>query len=287
MNSQEGPAHAPASVETALVGGGTTVVSRVGETVRRPAGSWTPAVHTLLAHLASVGFAGAPRVHGFDELGREVLDFVPGEVAHYPIPKFAQSEEALVTAGELLRNYHDATVGLLASGTRDLADLQLHPQSPIEVVCHGDFAPHNVVFRHGAAVAIIDFDFALLGPRAWDLAYALYRFAPLTGSLERSDALSSVDVQAMRARAFLDAYGCTPDQRSSAFDTLVPRLEALIALMRTRAAAGDENFARHIEEGHLALYLRDIDYIRSNEQHWRAVVVEPPSSSAKKRGRKR
>ena len=227
-----------------------------------------------------MGFAGAPRAHGFDELGREVLDYVPGQVGHYPIPKFARSEEALVTAGELLRNYHDATIGLVANGLRDLADLQLEPQSPIEVVCHGDFAPYNVVFRHGAAVAIIDFDFALLGSRAWDLAYALYRFAPLTGSLDRSDPLSSVDVQAMRARAFLDAYGCTPDQRSSAVNTLIPRLEALIALMRTRAKDGDENFARHIEQGHLALYLRDIDYIRSNEQHWRAVAVEPPSSSA-------
>ncbi len=108
----------------------------------------------------------------------------------------------------------------------------------------------------------------------------LYRFAPLSGSLDPSDPLSSLDVQAARARGFLDAYGCTPDQRSSTVATLVPRLEALVALMRTRAGDGDENFARHIEEGHLALYLRDIDYIRSNEQHWRAVVGEPPTSSA-------
>ncbi|WP_168625984.1 phosphotransferase [Cryobacterium sp. BB307] len=285
MNSRKEPAGAEESLEVALVGGGTTGVTRVGDTVRRPAGSWTPAVHKLLAHLASAGFTGAPLAHGLDELGREILDFVPGEVGHYPIPESLRGEKALVTAGALLRNYHDATVGLVADGAHDLADLQLEPQPPIEVVCHGDFAPYNVVFRDGAAVAIIDFDFARLGPRAWDLAYALYRFAPLSSSLDPSDPLSSVEVQAVRARVFLDAYGCTPNQRSSTIARLVPRLEALIALMRTRAGAGDENFARHIADGHLALYLRDIDYIRSNEQHWRVVVDEPPSRSAEEDGK--
>jgi aminoglycoside phosphotransferase (APT) family kinase protein len=32
----------------------------------------------------------------------------------------------------------------------------------------------------GRPVALIDFDVAHPGPRAWDLAYAAYRFVPLT-----------------------------------------------------------------------------------------------------------
>ncbi|MGH3171034.1 MAG: hypothetical protein ACRDN0_34865 [Trebonia sp.] len=56
-------------------------VVRVGDTVRRPAGPWTPAVHALLAHLHAVGFAGAPRPLGIDEHDREILTFVPGTVA--------------------------------------------------------------------------------------------------------------------------------------------------------------------------------------------------------------
>jgi len=35
-------------------------VVRVGDTVRRPVGSWTPAVHALLNHLHRAGFRGAP-----------------------------------------------------------------------------------------------------------------------------------------------------------------------------------------------------------------------------------
>ena len=36
-------------------------VVRIGDTVRRPAGPWTPAVHALLGHLHATGFPGAPR----------------------------------------------------------------------------------------------------------------------------------------------------------------------------------------------------------------------------------
>jgi hypothetical protein len=56
--------------EEVLPGGGVNHVVRVGATVRRPAGRWTPVVHTLLEHLAAVGFAGAPASHGLDAEGR-------------------------------------------------------------------------------------------------------------------------------------------------------------------------------------------------------------------------
>src|SRR5690349_7680727 len=69
----------PLTVEQRLSGGNTGGAVRIGDTVRRAAGPWTPAVHALLQHLEAVGFAGAPRAHGFDEQGREVLTYLPGE----------------------------------------------------------------------------------------------------------------------------------------------------------------------------------------------------------------
>jgi hypothetical protein len=69
--------------EIPLAGGNVSGgVVRVGDTVRRPAGPWTPAVHALLDHLHAVGFRGAPRPLGLDDRGREVLTYVPGPVAH-------------------------------------------------------------------------------------------------------------------------------------------------------------------------------------------------------------
>ena len=65
------------SVEKVLSGGNThEEVVRVDDTVRRPTGPWTPGVHALLVHLQKRGFEGAPRVHGIDEQGREVLDYI-------------------------------------------------------------------------------------------------------------------------------------------------------------------------------------------------------------------
>ncbi|MDR1449143.1 MAG: hypothetical protein LBI84_02890 [Propionibacteriaceae bacterium] len=43
--------------------------------------------------------------------------------------------------------------------------------------------------------------------------------------------------------------------------------------MRGAAEAGDENFARHIVEGHLSLYLNDIAYITSHGSLIDRIVV--------------
>src|SRR5439155_3349137 len=47
------------------LGGNLSQALRVGDTVRRRAGPWTPAVQSLLAHLEAVGFTAAPRSLGF------------------------------------------------------------------------------------------------------------------------------------------------------------------------------------------------------------------------------
>ena len=68
-------------LEIPLAGGDVTHgVVRVGDTVRRPRGPWSDAVAAYLLHLERVGFRGAPRYLGVDEHGRDVLEFVCGEV---------------------------------------------------------------------------------------------------------------------------------------------------------------------------------------------------------------
>ena len=64
---------------TALAGGNMNDgVVRVSDTVRRAASPWTPTIHRLLAHVRARGVAWVPRVHGFDEQGREILDYLEG-----------------------------------------------------------------------------------------------------------------------------------------------------------------------------------------------------------------
>ena len=103
--------------ETLLEGGFTNAgrVTRVGDTVRRPARPTTPATKALLDHLERAGFDGAPRFLGIDDRGREVLSYVPGEAAVEPVPEWAFRDEALVSVAELLRRYHAAAASFDAT----------------------------------------------------------------------------------------------------------------------------------------------------------------------------
>src|SRR5713226_6160740 len=66
--------------EERLGGGRSTAgVVRVGDTIHRPTGPWTPTIHAYLRHLRAAGFTSAPDVLGIDERGREVLSYIDGE----------------------------------------------------------------------------------------------------------------------------------------------------------------------------------------------------------------
>jgi hypothetical protein len=95
--------------EHALDGGNVAGgVVRVGDTVRKPAGFWTPAVEALLSHLGRAGFTGAPRPLGRDGEGRQVLEYVPGPMA---MDQPWLNEAGLRRVGRLIRELHDASAG--------------------------------------------------------------------------------------------------------------------------------------------------------------------------------
>ncbi len=253
--------------EELLAGGGVNQVTRLGDTVRRPVGPWTPTVHRLLDHLAAGGFTGAPRAHGLTEDGRrEILDFVPGEVGHYPLPPYARTDDALRAVAVLLRGLHDAS----ADFPRRPDDVwYLPPREPAEVICHGDAATYNCVFRDGVPVAFIDFDTAHPGPRVWDVAYTAYRFVPLHAPGSDEGTLPPPE-QGRRFRLLADAYGLTPDERDALVRTVSDRLHALVRMMTERAAAGDAAFARHLADGHHRRYLADAAYALAHDPDWSA-----------------
>ena len=147
----------------------------------------------LLAHLAGEGFDGAPRYLGEDDLGREILTFVPGEV---PAKWRAFDDEQIAAAGMLLRRMHDASRGLaerLGGG---------------EVVCHHDPGPNNTVFRGDLPVAFIDFDFAAVGDPLEDVGYMAWSWC-----ISSKPSRGLPTGQARQVRVLADAYGLSADQR--------------------------------------------------------------------------
>ena len=84
--------------EVVLPGGFTNAgrVTRVGDTVRRPRRATSAGVWALLEHLEREGFDGAPRFLGVDDLGREMLSFLPGTAAIEPHEDWVFGDEALI-----------------------------------------------------------------------------------------------------------------------------------------------------------------------------------------------
>ncbi len=125
-----------------LAGGNVTGgVVRVGDTVRRPSGPWSPAVHALLVHLSAVGFEGSPRSLGFDAQGRHVLEHVPGEVSMPFRPP--DPVAALRRVGRLLRDFHDASAEHVPSA--DAVWNVVIPPDRTDLFVHHDAAPWNLV----------------------------------------------------------------------------------------------------------------------------------------------
>ncbi|QZN87177.1 phosphotransferase [Cellulomonas sp. C5510] len=239
--------------ETVLTGGGVNAVSRVGATVRRPAGPWAPAVHALLRELRAAGITEVPEPHGFDEQGREVLGYVEGVVAHHPLPGWLWEPAVLDQAGALLRRVHDASVPLVGAGLPWGGDAR----EPAEVICHNDVAPHNMAFVDGELRGLFDFDTAAPGPRLWDLAYLAYRVAPLA---EDSGPGAPVGATARMTRLdrLVAAYG-VPFPRADVLAAVAARLDALAEWTGARAeVTGDATPA-----GHAAMYRRDAARVRA------------------------
>lgn len=237
-----------ATREEILLPGGTTnagLVSRVGDTVRRPQRATSPATTALLGHLERVGFEGAPRYLGIDERGREVLSYIPGEAAILPYPSWAASDEALVSVAELLRRYHRAVASFDPAG-HDWPD-PVPAAFQQGLISHNDPNLDNVIFDGGRAVALIDFDLAGPGSVAWDLACAARLWVPLR---ERRDSPRETRRRLIaRLAMFADAYGATAEERAGMVEAFVPCHDWCYSVVRRAVESGHEAFGLYWRTG--------------------------------------
>jgi len=240
-------------------------VVRVGDTVRRPAGSWTPAVHALLAHLHAVGFHGAPRPLGTDEHGREVLTFIPGTVAWPGHFHLLDGDGRLRCVTRLIRDFHDAAAGF--SAPPDAQWQALIPADGDEIITHNDLAPWNLIIGD-RQWAFIDWDTAAPGTRLWDLAYAMHGFVPLTAdpNYQRDDA-------GHRLRLIADTYGLAEQQRRDIVPLLARRTQAMHTFLAEQAARGTQPWTRLWHEGHGDAWRADAGYIAQREDQWRRALL--------------
>lgn len=240
-------------------------VVRVGDTVRRPAGPHTPAVHALLSYLHGAGFEGAPRPLGIDEQGREVLSFIPGTVPWPDRFGLLDPRDRLARAARLVRDFHDAATGFLPpAGAR--WQVLIPAEGDCDIIAHHDLAPWNLVI--GPRWAFIDWDLAAPGTRLWDVAYAVHGFVPLSANprWQRHDA-------PLRLRVFADAYRLDESQRRDLVPMLARRARAMYDFLASQAVVGVQPWTGLWETGHGEAWQADADYIQGHEAAWAVALL--------------
>ena len=237
---------------------------KIGNTVHRQAGAWTPTIHALLKFLNQNGFAYAPHVLGMDERGREILDFLPGKAATRPWPAVLLTDKGLTQAAKMLRQYHNLVQDFSLPPNAEWRIGRLG-KKPEQIIRHGDLGPWNTLWQSDTLTGLIDWDFAEPGERITDLAQMAYYFVPLrreegwqkVGFTERPDFKE-------RLKTLCTAYG---DFKA---DELVYELLQWLGeeLRRVREWGGEgrEPWANFLGRGDDEEILADIDWIRKNQQ---------------------
>ncbi|MET9021449.1 aminoglycoside phosphotransferase family protein [Actinopolymorpha sp. NPDC004070] len=152
---------------------------RVGDTVRRPAGHWTPSVQHLLGDLRARGFDLAPDPRGVDRHGREVLSYIEGRDQGFPFIPEILSDEGAEELGRLTRRLRE-----LLSAYPCAADARWQcaegAPTPGEALQHGDLGPWNLLWGdRQRVVGVLDWDFAGPGDPWYDTGHLAWFTVPL------------------------------------------------------------------------------------------------------------
>lgn len=266
--------------EEILSGGNVSAgVLRIGNTVRRPVGPWSPAVHSFLAYLESVGFDGAPRVLGVDDQGREVLEYIPGAV---PWPSLQHeclgSDEAVWKFGRLLREFHDAAstfvpaAGAVWREPERANDAIDFVDERGVIICHNDPAPWNLVIGDERWV-FIDWDFAGPRPFIWDIAYAAIGTVPIARDASWLGWREPVPIVS-RMRGLIDGYGLEDRDRDRLVDVVVARIRSSYEHLRRRATDGVEPWLTLWNEGHGEGWADTLSYAEENRAEWHDTLIQ-------------
>ncbi|MGW3042415.1 phosphotransferase [Kitasatospora sp. NPDC001159] len=239
--------------------GSVTTVRRIGETIRRPVGEWTPAVHALLTHLETVGFTRAPRVLGIDGT-EEALSLVHGEPAFSPWPSALRSTTGISELGQWLRDYHDAVQDF-----RPPCDARWQDQQdewrPGMIIRHGDLGPWNSIWNGNRLAGFIDWDFAAPGHALDDLAQLAWYAVPLRpAEQQRRAPITGAHTLRSRLNALCTAYDAQPAAVLDALDAVQSREAERIERLGRQ---GQQPWAMFLARGDAAEMTAEQSWLRS------------------------
>lgn len=169
----------------------------------------------------------------------------------YPLPAWVWEDSVLEEGARRLQELHDASIGFGLDGAAWPAPAKV----PAEVICHNDFAPHNLAFVNEVIIGAIDFGMCSPGPRLWDIAYFATRVVPLTAATPK-DAPGMHDARRW-VELILSTYGSEATWRD-VLRVAIIRLHDLARMSIDKAAElGKPHLLDEAEE-----YERDVRFLR-------------------------
>jgi len=205
-----------------LPGGQVGGAVRIGGTVRRPTGPWTPAVHRLLGWLRQQDVPAVPEVLALDARGREVLTFLPGTV----VTARPLTDAQLGAVARWARKLHEAVAGLDDGGPWRF----FGAPAPV-LVAHNDLTPANVCFEGDRLTGVFDWDLAGPSTPLLELAHLAWHGVPLSGGVDPVTA-------ARRLELVATSYGGLSGRAVLA--AVPTRVRIAVEGIRTAVANGDE-----------------------------------------------
>lgn len=233
-------------------GNASASVIRVGDTVRKP---WLPTTDRAIAYLRALRDNGidVPEHFGVDEHGRQVLQYVPGQLAMDRAPL---DLECVAAVGRLVRSIHDASSGLPVPDDWPV----LLPADAPALICHHDLATWNLVID-GDRLVSTDWDGSGPSTRLWDLAYAAISFGHLFAGSRVRDCMG-------RLRALLEGYDAAPAIRAALPHELGRRAAAMHDLLLRSSQLGIEPWASMHAAAHGEHWRAATDCIVAHQARW-------------------
>jgi Phosphotransferase enzyme family len=238
--------------EVRLPGGNVGGAVRVGDTVRRHTGPWTPAVHALLRYLSG-RVPGIPEVLGHDDQGREILSYLPGTVIDVDAERLNPAQISSVV--RWTRCFHQA-----ASGFAHPGPWRFFPVAEPTLIAHNDIAPYNVCFDGDEIAGVFDWDLAGPSSALLELAFIAWNCVPLWEDIGAERAASRLELIASAYAEPPDRPGASAAHDATAADVAdfdavtilraVPgRIQTMLDGIPVAAAAGDQGMVNLMAAG--------------------------------------
>jgi hypothetical protein len=172
-------------------------------------------------------------VFGFDELGREVVEYMDGEVIDFRSEVLTDAQ--LVSLTRWTKSFHNVVAEFDHAGP-----WRYFAIPGADTFGHNDIGPYNVCFKGDDLVGVFDWDMAGPSTRLGDLAFLAWTSVPLATPKDPQEVARRLVLLAETydGPSALDILRATPS-----------RIELIIAGLPRAAAAGDPGMKNLVRNG--------------------------------------